>query len=403
MRLYHPVMIEPRDAFARIEPYLSPLPAVRRGRREALGQVLAEPLVATTAVPAHDVSAMDGYCLAGEVEPGEIRPVSGTIAAGDPPGAEVPSGSAARIMTGAPVPGSADRVVPVELTDNGDERVTFERSTAAGAHIRRSGEVLVPGTPLLAEGAVLHPPALSLLASQGIEELPVHAQPRVRLLVTGDEVVPPAREPAPGQLRDSHTDFLTAASRQIGIELEPLGIARDDRADLARHIERGLEADVFLLTGGVSKGEYDYVEDVLADFGCQFLFDAVAVQPGKPLVVGHHEDGLIFGLPGNPASVMVSFWLFVRPALRRLAGHHDGYWYGAQRATLAGPLPGAKGRDRFFTGTMTFGEAGDLRVTPHTAKGSHDLSAYGQGACLVRVPRHDPPREPGAQVELLAL
>ena len=134
----------------------------------------------------------------------------------------------------------------------------------------------------------------------------------------------------------------------MGLEFEALGIAPDRREALAAAIGKGLEADVLLLTGGVSKGEYDYVEEVLEGFGCTFLFDAVAMQPGKPLVAAHHPGGLVFGLPGNPGSVMATFWLFVRPALRRLMGRADGYWHGALAGVLAGPLPGAKNRDRFL-------------------------------------------------------
>jgi molybdopterin molybdotransferase len=394
-------MIPPEEAWRRLEPFLEPLPTERLARRLAGGRVLAEPTAATVDVPPADVSAMDGYAVAGEVA-GRRLPVAGTVAAGDPPGRSCPPGSAVRIMTGAAVPTGTDRVVPVELSDGGAETVAFTAGVAAGAHIRRRAEIVAAGDPLLPAGTVITPGALSLLATHGIRELAVHRAPSVRLLVTGDEVVPPDTEPRPGQLRDSHTDFLLAAVRGTGLELENLGIAPDRRAALAEAVTRGLEADVLLLTGGVSMGEYDHVEAVLGELGCTLLFDAVAIQPGKPLVAAHHPGGLVFGLPGNPGSVMAAFWLFVRPALRRLMGHADGFWHGALDGVLAAPLPGAKGRDRFLPAAVEVVD-GTGRVRPITSRGSHDLMATAGGDALVRVPAGAEPAEAGGRCEFLPL
>ena len=394
-------MIPPADAWQRLEPFLEALPAERLARRGGAGRVLAEPVAATVDVPPADVSAMDGYAVAGRVAGGS-RPVTGTVAAGDPPGAECRPGAAMRIMTGAPVPGGADRVVPVELTDGGDETVAFLEDVPAGAHVRRRAEIIAAGEPLLSAGTPMTPGALALAATHGLDELVVHRAPTVRLLVTGDEVVPPERRPRPGQLRDSHTDFLLAAGRRAGVEIESLGIAPDRREELAEAITAGLEADVLLLTGGVSKGEYDHVEEVLETCGCVTLFDAVAVQPGKPLVAARHRGGLVFGLPGNPGSVMTSFWLFVRPALRRLMGHPDGFWHGALAAVLAAPLPGAKGRDRFLQAEVRIVD-GEPQVWPVASRGSHDLMAHARGGALVRVPAHAAAAEAGAACSFLPI
>jgi molybdopterin molybdotransferase len=228
----------------------------------------------------------------------------------------------------------------------------------------------------------------------------VHRLPAVALLATGDEVVPPESEPAPGQLRDSHTDFLLAATRLQGIRAEPMGIAPDRIAALRPLIARGLEHDVLLLSGGVSMGEFDLVEGVLDDLGCETVFDGVAIQPGKPLVFATHRGGIVFGLPGNPASVMVNFWLFVRPALRILAGHRDSWWGGAQRARLAAPLPGSGARDRFVPAEVST-EAGRLLATPFPPKGSHDLEAYARGNGLVRIEAGSAPRGVGEACEVL--
>jgi molybdopterin molybdotransferase len=345
---------------------------------------------------------MDGYALAGTVPPGEPRPVAGTVAAGDPPGFELRSPSVARIMTGAPVPLGADRVIPVELSDGGREKVVFRGEAGPGEHIRRRGEILRAGDPLLPAGSLLTPGALALLATHGYEKVPVHRAPEVAVLATGDEVVPPETEPAPGQLRDSHTDFLLAAGHSLGLRFNSLGIAPDRVDELRERVRAGLGGDVLLLCGGVSMGEFDFVEGVLAELGCRAVFDAVAIQPGKPLVFATHPGGLVFGLPGNPASVMVSFWLFVRPALRRLLGHDDAWWQGALAGVLAAPLPGSGPRDRFLPAEIEIRD-GVLHVTPVPPRGSHDLAAYAHGTALVRVRAGAVPAPAGAACEVLPL
>ena len=398
-------MIHPDEAWQRIAARLAPLPPETLPRRSALGRVLARPLTATVDVPGLDVSAMDGYALPGPVPPGEPRPVAGMIAAGDPPGFELRPPAVVRIMTGAPVPLGADRVVPVEEShgaDPGRETVIFRTENIAGSHIRRRGEVLRAGDPLLPAGAPLTPGALGLIATHGYREVPVHRVPTVAVLTTGDEVVPPEAEPAPGQLRDSHTDFLLAAVSQLGLPGASLGIAPDRVDELKALVERGLRSDVLLLCGGVSMGEFDLVEGVLAELGCEAHFDAVAMQPGKPLVFATHPGGFVFGLPGNPASAMVAFWLFVRPALRTLMGFEDATWYGALAGTLAAPLPGAKGRDRFLPAEVEARE-GRLLVTPLVPMGSHDVAAYGKGNALVRVRAGAEPADAGAGCEVLVL
>lgn len=395
-------MLTPDRAWQRLEPLLAPLPPETLPRRAAAGRVLAAAQSATGDVPAEDVSAMDGYAAGAGVCPGLPVPVVATVAAGDPPGLTLAAGQAARIMTGAPVPAGADRVIPVEASDRGQREVRFTNVFEAGAHLRFRGEILRRGDALLPAGSLLTPGALSLLATHGIGEVPVVRLPRVALITTGDEVVPPDHEPRPGQLRDSHSDFLLAACASLGVSCQPLGHAPDRRDALRELIRRGLSADVLLLTGGVSMGEFDLVEGVLAELGCAQLFDAVAIQPGKPLVAAHHQGGLVFGLPGNPASVMVSFWLFVRPALRRLAGAHDALWHGALRGELIAPLPAAQTRERFLPAEVSF-RAGKILVRPYPPKGSHDVAAYAHGTALVRIPKGSPAAEPGAPCEVLPL
>ncbi len=401
-------MLSPEEAWEALAAEVELLKVESVARADAVGRVLAEDLAASVDVPAHDVSAMDGFALAGEVEPGAVVPVRGTVAAGDPPGAELAPGNAMRIMTGAATPAGADRVVPVEQTDVGSDAadgtptMRLLEATAAGSHIRRRAEVTAAGGPLLAPGEILTPGGAGLLATHGIGEVPVYRRPTVATLSTGNEVVPPEAAPGPGQLRDSHRDFLGAALTQLGIDARSLGIARDDPTELRTRVEHGLESDVLLISGGVSMGDYDFVEEVLGanGLGCRFLFDAVAIQPGKPLVAARHDRGWVFGLPGNPASAMVTYWLLVRPLLRSMMGFEDGYWRGALQGRLVSDLPGAKWRDRFLPCRLHV-DAGHLAVDPRPPLGSHDLVAYGAGSGLVRIPKSSAPASAGGSCEVL--
>lgn len=395
-------MLTPEGAWSAIESQLEPLPIELASRLRAAGRTLASSLTATVDMPQADVSAMDGYVCRGEVAAGETLPVVATAAAGAPLDIKLQPGTAAKIMTGAVVPRGGDRVIPVELTDAGDEAVVFHRAPEPGAHIRRQGEVVNEGRELMPAGSLLTPGAISLLASHGFDEVWVHSVPTVAVMTTGDEVVPPETEPAPGQLRDSNTSFLLSAGRVSGLEFRSLGIASDRIDSLRRRIAEGLESDVLLLCGGVSMGEFDLVENVLAELGCTQLFDRVAIQPGKPVVAARHAGGWVFGLPGNPASVMVTYWLFVKPLLDRLQGLPGGFWHGALRARLAESLPGSKGRDRFLPAAVEFVD-GEIQATPFPPEGSHDVVSYGRGTALVRIRPNTRPAKAGEPCEVLPL
>jgi molybdopterin molybdotransferase len=385
--------ISPEEAWRAVEAHLAPLPSEVVARRSAWRRVLAADIDARVDVPAQDVSAMDGYAVAAEPTTAML-PVAGTVAAGDKPGFRLDPETAVRIMTGAPVPAGADRVVPLELTDGGTESVEFVRMTASGAHIRRHGEVIRKGERLLKAGTVVAPGTLAALATHGVSSVEVHRCPTVAVVTTGDEVVPPSIRPRPGQIRDSHTDFLLAAGRGLGIDFDSLGIAADAPDTLAERISSGMRSDVLIIGGGVSKGAFDWVEHTLETCGTELLFHNVSIQPGKPLLAAHHEGGLVFGLPGNPNAVMATFALFVRPALRRLLGYEDGFWYFAIGGTLAGSLPGAKDRDRFIPARLVGGTGGAL-LEPIAAQGSHDMNAFARADALVRVVAGSEPRAAG--------
>ncbi|QQR73741.1 MAG: molybdopterin molybdotransferase MoeA [Holophagales bacterium] len=378
------MLLTPEEGWRRLESHLAPLPAEWVPRRAARGLVLAAPLATLTDLPPTDVSAMDGYAFAGEVVAGDERRVDGRVAAGDRPGQLLAEGGALRIMTGAPVPLDADRIAPFEWTDRGRETVRFARAVPRGESIRRQAEVCRAGEPLLAAGQVLTPGVLSLLASQGYERVPAPRRPSVAILATGDEVVAPEAVPAPGQLRDSHSDFLLAVLDALGVPAVSLGISRDDPEELAARVANGLEHDLLLLCGGVSAGELDLVGQALERAGCETIFDGLAMQPGKPLVVARHARGLAFGLPGNPGSAMVAWWLFVRPALRRLLGHADRFWSGSLAAIAGEPIPRGKNRDRFLPARLRRTDGG-LVATLVPSRGSHDLPSYAAAEALLRI------------------
>ncbi|HEX2190165.1 MAG TPA: molybdopterin molybdotransferase MoeA, partial [Longimicrobiaceae bacterium] len=300
-------------------------------------------------------------------------------------------------------PGAADR----EGRGSGGREVLFHAALAAGDNIRRRGEATRAGAPLLPAGTVLGPADLALLATHGFAAVRVHRAPRVAVLTTGDEVVPPDEAPRPGQLRDSHTDYLLAAGARLGLVVEPLGIAPDRPRALVERLGAGLAAaDVLLVGGGVSAGELDFVEGALAELGCRALFTGVAIQPGKPLVAavreGAREDGhkLVFGLPGNPASVLVTWRLFARPALERLLGRPASPFDRLLPGELAAPAPGTRGRDRFLPARLEHRD-GRLLVHPVAIAGSHDLAAYARGPALLHLPAHSPPLPAGAPCRVL--
>ena len=390
----------PEEAWRRIAPHLAPRPGVWIPRRETAGRVLSRDHEALQPLPPVDVAAMDGYAVAGDHPAGARLPVAGLVAAGAAPGARLAPGTALRVMTGAPMPAGADRIVPVERTDRGRETVTLGAGGAAGDHVRRGGEVQRPGATLFAAGELGTSGRLALAAAHGYECLCVHPAPRVAVLPTGDEVVPPEAPLAPGQIHDSHTDFLLAELARLGIAGSSLGIAPDEPEELAARVAQGLAHDVLLVCGGVSAGELDLVEEALLRLGCAPVVDGVAMQPGKPLFAARHARGLVFGLPGNPASVMVAWHLFARPALRCLLGLPDATWQGALPAELTGELPGAKERARYLP-VRLLRHDGRLLAGPATAKGSHDLPAYAAADALARVPPGSPPLPPGSAVEVL--
>jgi molybdopterin molybdotransferase len=289
---------------------------------DAAGRVLAEDVVAPWKLPSYDNSAMDGFAVRSAecVQAARLK-ISGFLPAGARPEQPLEPGCAIRIMTGAPIPPGSDAVVPWEETEEADGQVLIRGAVPRGQHIRVAGEDVAAGEKILAAGAVLRAPAISILASCGRARVPVYARMRVAILSTGDELVELGEPVAPGQVVNSNAFALATAVREIGGIPLLLGIARDEPRQLREKIAEGFQADALITSAGVSAGDRDYVREVLHELGVRQLFWHLAVKPGAPTAFGLNGAKPVFALPGNPVSAMVIFEELVRPALLKRMGH----------------------------------------------------------------------------------
>jgi molybdopterin molybdotransferase len=432
--------------FAAIE---GPTPVEIAWLMEARGRVLAEPVTSPIALPPWHNSAMDGYAIratdvaaATDDEPVRLE-VVGEVRAGQPPDVMVQRGTAVRIATGAPVPSRADAVVPVEgttpLAAGGQPAgargrdatgplpagILVHTAVPVGGSIRRAGSDLAAGSRILEVGTVLTPATIGLAAGVGLDQFRVHRRPIVGILATGDEVRSPGRDLGPAGIPDANGPGLVAMVEAAGGDPRVLGIAKDRLDDVKSRICAGLieGADALIVSGGVSVGPYDVVRAAFEAFGTVDLW-RVAVQPGKPFAFGtgrppgtdrdddERPPALLFGLPGNPVSTFVTFELFVRPAIRRLAGHRDDDLFRPRdRAVLGGPVTKSHGRRAFVRVTVERDEYGsprrDDRGRVHASlaggqggQSSHVLSALAIADALAVIPETDDSLPGGAEVEL---
>lgn len=296
---------------------------------DAGGLVLAEAVEAHWDMPRCDNSAMDGYAIAGESSAGgsgagdSPLEIIGASYAGHPFTGTVPAGKSIRITTGAALPNSADTVIPIEDAKEEDGQLCIQTSFSTGQHVRFQGEEFQAGVQLLQAGTLLKAGEISLLASAGVDRVKVYPRPRVAIISTGDELIELGETPRPDQVVNSNLHFLTTRLRECGCEPVCIGIGKDDTASLDQFIAQALEADLIISTGGVSVGEKDHVQEALSRHRFQKHFWKVAIKPGKPVLFGLLGDKPFLGLPGNPASTAMTFELFARPALRKMAGHTD--------------------------------------------------------------------------------
>ncbi|MGB2936673.1 MAG: gephyrin-like molybdotransferase Glp [Phycisphaerae bacterium] len=350
---------------------------------EGVGAVLVEPIASDVDLPPFDKSAMDGYAVRSEDLahlPVELAVIE-VLPAGTAPTRAVEAGTCAKIMTGAPVPAGADRVVKVEDTEALSEgRVRILRFDA-GRNICVRGEDIRKGATVLEAGHVLRPPEIGLLASVGRERVRVGRRPTVAVLATGDELVPVSAVPGPGQIRDANSWSLLACCRGAGVPAHSLGVGRDNEADLRAKIAEGLRHDVLLVSGGVSVGEWDLVPEALRELGATIHFATVRMKPGKPTLFATHARGLVFGLPGNPVSTIVGFHLFVRSALKKMMGHPDPV-PPAVTATLAGEIK-VRGNRTAFVPAILRREEDVWVVEVIETRGSADLVGFSRAEALI--------------------
>jgi molybdopterin molybdotransferase len=391
-------------ALARIGSEIRPITGRQRlALRDSLDRVLAAEIVSPIDVPAHVNSAMDGYALLGADLPSEgdaTLDLLGTAYAGQPFAGRVGPGECVRIMTGAVMPQATDTVVMQEEAEAQDDRVRIGHGHRPGQHVRQAGEDLARGSVVLAPGTRIRPVELGLLASLGFAEVGVVRRPRVAFFSTGDELRSLGETLAEGEIYDSNRYTLFGMLERFGAAVIDMGVVRDRREDLAAAFrEADAMADVVITTGGVSVGEADFVKETLQALGA-VSFWKIAMKPGRPLAFGHLGDNaLFFGLPGNPVSVMVTFYQFVQPALRRLLGERD-------HPPTMFPVPCANrlrkrpGRTEFQRGILYHDDNGELRVGSTGGQGSGILSSVSQANCFIVLPEDCGNLDAGATVQV---
>lgn len=397
-------MIDVVEARKRLLAEVAPLGNESVPLGDAIGRTLAEEIRADRDFPATDRSAMDGFALrAGDArEPGAVLRVTGELRTGASPRViRVGEGEAVRIFTGGAVPEGADAVVMVELTeeDGGGGTVSVRQAVEVGQNIRRRAEDIRAGETVLRAGARIGAADVAALASVGRTTVRVGRRPRVHVLSTGDELVDASRTPAPHQIRNSNAPMLLAQLAEIGVPGIDLGVAADRDDTLAAALERGLDGDVLIVTGGVSMGAYDLVAEELDRLGMRRIFHRVAMKPGKPALAGRRGPCLVLGLPGNPVSAFTGFRVFAAPVLLRMSG--ASRWDDRPaRAVLAERLRRRPGRTTYHLARV------DLATVPPTARpvrtmSSGDVLSMARANAFVVTEGSPHALEPGSEVDAL--
>jgi molybdopterin molybdotransferase len=399
-------MLSVEEALARVLTGIPVLGSETVSLPAGLGRVLAEGIVAARDLPPWDNSAMDGYALravdtatASADRPVRLR-LLGEIPAGAVAKRAVAAGEAYRILTGAPMPPGANAVIPQEDVRRDGAEVDVPRAVPAGDFVRPRGEDIRTGDAVLAPGTVLTPAALGVLAALGRPMVRVHQRPRVAILSTGDELVDLDAAPGPGQIPNSNTYALAAQVLEAGGIPVNLGIARDSREDLEARVRWGLPADMLVSSAGVSVGDRDFVREVMEKLGAELDFWKVSMRPGKPLTFGRLNGRPFFGLPGNPVSSMVTFELFVRPALRRMAG--DPRLFRPRATAWMGDVLDNPGIRQGYLRVRLGQEGGRLVARSTGEQGSGILRSMLLADGLAVVPP-DTRLEPGQPVEVILL
>jgi molybdopterin molybdotransferase len=341
---------------------------------EAAGRVLAEPIRADRDYPTLARSIRDGFAVRSGELPGSFE-IIGEVKAGDRFDGEVGPGQTVEIMTGAPIPPGADQVVMVEHTRREGERMITDRPAKPGEFVNPQAGEANRGDILLKAGRHIDYSVVSMMATVGAARLAVYRKPRVAIIATGDEIVKVSETPLDHQIRNSNAHSLSVQVAAAGGTPEILPVARDNYDETRVWIERGLQADLLLLSGGVSAGKYDIVEDVLSDLGAEFYFDRTLIQPGQPTVFGRSRDCFFFGLPGNPISTMVTFRVFAQAAVELLSGQEE-LILPFLPARLTSDFSHQRGLTRFLPAKLS---ADGSELTPISWRGSSDVPAVARG------------------------
>jgi len=384
-------MISIAEAIQIVKEQTPQLPTERVLLDAALGRILAQDIVADTDLPPFDRSQMDGYAVrASDSQSAPVRlRIVGESAAGKGWHHEMHEGQAVRIMTGAPVPVGADAVQKVELTHELKDNTVVEllESVEAGRSIVRRAAEITEGQTVLRAGVTINAAILAVLASFGYAEVEVGTRPRVGVLATGSELVTVDQKPGQDQIRDSNNYSIGAYAQNAGATVTRLPLTGDEISDLKKQISKAAEtSDVIVTSGGVSMGVYDFTKAALSELGAELFFERVALRPGKPTVFARLPQGtLVFGLPGNPVSVSVTFNLFARTALLAMQGANDPA-LKTETGVLAKAVKGVKERASYLPAQLTTNDDGQLIVFPLKWGGSSDFVAFARASALAIIP-----------------
>jgi molybdopterin molybdotransferase len=382
---YDPDALRVDKANEAVRACLSPITASESvAIRQALGRVLAQDIVPSINVPAHDNSAMDGYALRfSDLQPGETALAEvGAALAGRVFEGKVGAGECVRIMTGAVMPAGTDTVVIQELVRRDGNRVVIPPGQKQAQNVRYAGEDLKAGVAVLRSGKHIRPADLGLIASLGLGEVTVKRKLKVAFFATGDELASIGAPLKEGEVYDSNRYTLHGMLSRLGVELNDLGVVRDDPKLLEQAFRRAsASSDVVITTGGVSVGEADFTRELMAKLG-EVLFWKIAMRPGRPMAFGRIGNAFLFGLPGNPVAVMVTFYQFVRDALLHLSGRSDDYAIPLLKAKAAAPLRKVPGRTEYQRGVL-FREDGEWRVRTTGQQGSGVLRSMSEANCFI--------------------
>jgi molybdopterin molybdotransferase len=371
--------------------------------RSALGRVLAENVCSPLNVPAHTNSAMDGYAMHGCDLPtqGSVElAVVGTAWAGRPYTGAVKRGQCARIMTGAPLPKGTDTIIMQEDVEHAGDTIRVGKGHKSGQHVRAAGEDVAAGQIVLTAGRQVLPVDLGLLASLGIAEVKVRRRLRVAFFSTGDELRSIGEPLSDGQVFDSNRYTLYGMLVRLGVDIIDMGVVPDERqATQGALVQAADNADVVITSGGVSVGEADYVKETLDTIG-EVDFWQIAIKPGRPLAFGRVNSAIFFGLPGNPVSVMVTFYQFVAPALRHMMGQVEADPVPTFQVRCVSPLKKTRGRTEFQRAVLGRTTEGELVVRSTGAQGSGLLHSMSVANCFIILPADSAGVEAGALVEV---